>query len=74
MRFCKLRLRGWFHNYNIFSAHAPTEEKETSEKCIFYDMLEKLDIKIILVDFKCQNRPRRECEIHHWHKQLARSK
>jgi hypothetical protein len=51
MRFCKLRLRGWFHNYSIFSVHAPTEEKEASEKDIFYDILEKLDIKIILGDF-----------------------
>jgi endonuclease/exonuclease/phosphatase family metal-dependent hydrolase len=58
MRLCKLRLRGRFLNYSIFSAHSPTEEKEASEKDNLYDMLEKEyekcpkhDMKIILGDF-----------------------
>jgi endonuclease/exonuclease/phosphatase family metal-dependent hydrolase len=58
MRLCKLRLRGRFHNYSIFSAHSPTEENEASEEDNLYDMLEKEyekcpkhDMKIILGDF-----------------------
>jgi hypothetical protein len=61
MRLCKLRLRGRFHNYSIFSAHAPTEEKEAREKDTFYDMLvkeyekcPKHDIKIIVGDFNAK--------------------
>jgi hypothetical protein len=61
MKLCKLRLRGRFHNYSIFSAHAPPEEKYATEKDTFYDMLEKEyekcpkhDIKIILGDFNAK--------------------
>jgi exonuclease III len=61
MRLCKLILRGQFHNYSIFNAHASTEEKEASEKDTFYDMLEKEykkcpkhDIKILLGDFNAK--------------------
>jgi exonuclease III len=41
MRLCKLRLGGKFYNYSIFSAHAPTEDKDANEKYTFYDRLEK---------------------------------
>jgi endonuclease/exonuclease/phosphatase family metal-dependent hydrolase len=61
MRLCKLRLRGRFHNYSIFSAHAPTEHKDATEKDTFYDMSEKEyekcpkhDNKIILGDFNAK--------------------
>jgi hypothetical protein len=45
MRLCKLRLRGRFHNYSVFSAHAPTEDRDATEKNTFYDMLKKRNTK-----------------------------
>jgi hypothetical protein len=61
MRLCKIRIRGRYHNYSLFSAHAPTEDKDPSEKDMFYDLLEKEydkcpkhDIKVILGDFNAK--------------------
>ena len=61
MRLCKLRIRGRFRNYSLFSIHAPTEDKGMDEKEAFYDVLEReyrkcprQDIKILLGDFNAQ--------------------
>lgn len=57
-RFCKIKLRGRFFNYNsTINAHAPTGENDEEEKELFYEDLHILyricprhDVKIILGD------------------------
>jgi len=53
-RMCSLRIRGKLFNYSIINAHAPMEDKTSSEKDAFCDELWKLydacpkhDVKII---------------------------
>lgn len=38
-RMCTLRIRGKFFNYTLINVHAPTEEKQSEVKDIFYDKL-----------------------------------
>lgn len=60
-RLCVLRIRGKVCNTSIICAHAPTEDKDDSEKSRFYirlelvyDALPKTDIKILLGDFNAK--------------------
>ena len=41
MRLCKIRIREKFHNYSLFNAHVPREDKDIYEKDVFYELLEK---------------------------------
>ena len=60
-RICSLRIRGKFFNYTLINVHAPTEDKESKDKDIFYEKLAKVydeapnrDIKIMLGDFNAK--------------------
>nr|XP_042906426.1 uncharacterized protein LOC122270970 [Parasteatoda tepidariorum] len=61
MRLCKIRINGKHYNTTLICAHAPTEEKDASEKDIFYDLLMRSinscpaqDMKIVIGDFNAK--------------------
>jgi hypothetical protein len=60
-RTCHLRLRGEFFNKTLICIHAPTEEKEETEKNSYYDKLNCVyqkapthDIKMIMMDMNAK--------------------
>ena len=60
-RICVLRIKTKFQNVSFINAHAPTEEKEETEKEAFYHKVEEIydscpsnDIKIVLGDLNAK--------------------
>ncbi|GFU80411.1 transposable element Tcb1 transposase [Trichonephila clavipes] len=61
MRLCKIRLRGKHYNTTLICAHAPTDDKDKTEKDLFYNLLMKSynscpaqDIKLVIGDFNAK--------------------
>ncbi|XP_071040023.1 craniofacial development protein 2-like [Parasteatoda tepidariorum] len=56
-RLCKIRIKGAFFNYSFITFHAPTKDKDSVEKELFYEELHALyascpknDVKVLLGD------------------------
>ncbi|GFV35294.1 craniofacial development protein 2 [Trichonephila clavipes] len=63
MRLCKIRLRGRHYNTILICAYAPTDDKDKTEKDLFYDLLMKSynscpaqDMKLVIRDFNAKIR------------------
>ncbi|GFX97764.1 craniofacial development protein 2 [Trichonephila clavipes] len=61
MRLCKIRLRGRQYNTTLICAHTPTDDKDETEKDLFYDLLMKSykscpaqDMKLVIGDFNAK--------------------
>ncbi|GFV34546.1 craniofacial development protein 2 [Trichonephila clavipes] len=61
MRLCKIRLRGRHYNTTLICGHAPTDDKDETEKGLFYDLLMKSynscpaqDMKLVIGDFNAK--------------------
>ena len=62
-RICVLRIKTKFQNVSFINVHAPTEEKEETEKEVFYQKMEEVydvcpppptDIRILLGDLNAK--------------------
>ncbi|GFX92683.1 craniofacial development protein 2 [Trichonephila clavipes] len=61
MRLCKIQLRGRHYNTTLICAHAPTDDKDETEKDLFYDLRMKSynsypaqDMKLVIGDFNAK--------------------
>lgn len=62
-RICVIRIKSKFRNISLINVHAPTEEKDETNKNAFYDMLEGIydnyprnDVKIIAGDLNAKDK------------------
>ncbi|GFX92623.1 craniofacial development protein 2 [Trichonephila clavipes] len=61
MRLCKIQLRGRHYNTTLICAHAPTDDKDETEKDLFYDLRMKSynsypaqDMKLVIGDYNAK--------------------